>query len=106
MAKSTEHGEIWEAFVDKRRPVVVVSRDDVRGKRSKTTVASITTTTRSVPSEVAVDHRDGLREASAINCDELATINKAQLVRRVGKLSEQRVAALDEALRFALQLRG
>jgi mRNA interferase MazF len=105
VAKPTEHGEIWEATVEKRRPVVVVSRDDVRGQRSKTTVAWVTTTIRSVPTEVALDHRDGLRESSVVNCDELATIDKTELVRRVGKLSAQRIATLDEALRFALQLR-
>lgn len=97
---------MWEATVDKRRPVVIVSRDDVRGVRSKATVAWVTTTIRSVPSEVALDHRDGLREASVVNCDELATINKSELVRRIGKLSEPRLADLEQALHFALQLRS
>ncbi len=70
------------------------------------TVARVTTTIRSVPSEVALDHRDGLREASVVNCDELATINKSELVRRIGKLSRPPLATRDEALHFALQLRS
>lgn len=105
MARATEHGEIWEADVDKRRPVVVVSRDDRQGRRSKTTVAWVTTTVRSLPTEVALDRRDGVARDSVVNCDELATIDKVELVRRVGRLSPAKVEALDGALRFALQLR-
>lgn len=105
MARPTEHGEIWEANVDKRRPVVVVSRDDVRGRRDRLTVATITTAVRGIPVEVFVDHREGLPAVSAINCDELATILKSELVRRIGRLSTAKIAELDDALRFALQLR-
>jgi mRNA-degrading endonuclease toxin of MazEF toxin-antitoxin module len=52
-----------------------------------------------------VDHRDGLKLPSAVNCDELATITKDRLIRRVGRLSEERMEAVHDALRFALQLR-
>jgi mRNA interferase MazF len=105
MARATEHGEVWQARVDKVRPVVIVSRDDVSGRRTSATVASVTTNIRGVPSQVVVDERDGLRELSAINCDELSTIKKDHLIRRIGRLSETTVDALDDALRFALQLR-
>lgn len=104
MARPTEHGEIWWATVDKPRPVVVLSRDDLQGVRDRTTVASITTTIRGIRTEVALDHRDGFATASAINCDELATIGKARLERRLGRLSPERLDQLQAALRFALQL--
>jgi mRNA interferase MazF len=103
--RATEHGEIWEARLDKLRPVAIVSRDDVAGRRATTTVASITSTVRDVPTHVPVDHRDGLAQLSVINCDELQTIPKTDLTRRIGRLSETKITALDEALRFALQLR-
>ena len=103
--RATEHGEIWEARLDKLRPVVIVSRDDVTGRRAKTTVAAITSTIRDVPTQVPVDQRDGLAQLSCINCDELQTIPKADLRRRIGRLSETKIEALEEALRFALQLR-
>jgi len=105
VAKPTEHGEIWWARVDKRRRVVVASRSDVRGLRGQTTVAAITRTVRSIPSEVSLDHRDGFEEPCAINCDTLLTIDKSMLERRFGALSTARVIEFDEALRFALQLR-
>ena len=105
MAHPTEHGEIWQARVDKLRPVVVVSRDDVGGRRSRVTVASVTTNIRDVPAQIMIDHRDGVKELSVVNCDELSTILKEVLVHRIGRLSELKIEALDDALRFALQLR-
>jgi len=38
------------------------------------------------------------------NCEDLTTIAKARLIRRVGRLSEVKLTELDDALRFALQL--
>lgn len=101
----TEHGELWEARLDKLRPVAIVSRDDVHGRRSKATVAAITTNLRDVPTFVLLDHRDRFARPSAINCDELQTIPKSALIRRIGRVSEHNLAALDDALRFALRLR-
>ena len=105
MARPTEHGEVWEAILDKKRPVVIVSRDDVGGRRGRTTIAAITSTIRGLPTEVLLDHSDGLPQLCAVNCDELSTIRKDVLERRIGRLSEMRIDALDDALRFALQLR-
>jgi mRNA interferase MazF len=104
MPRATEHGEIWWAATDKRRPVVVVSRDDVRGARTMTTVATVTARARGLPSEVSLDERDGLPRQCVVNCDDLSTILKARLERRVGRLSEPKILELDEALRFSLQL--
>ena len=85
--------------------MVIVSRDDVRGRRMKTTVAAVTTAIRDLQTYVLLDHRDGLPGLSAVNCDELQTIPKVQLTRRLGRLSAEKIDALDDALRFALQLR-
>jgi mRNA interferase MazF len=104
MPRGTEHGEIWWAAADKRRPVLIVSRDDARGARTLTTVASITRTPRGLASEVEIDQREGLPVPCVANCDDLTTIAKARLVRRVGRLSEVKLMELDDALRFALQL--
>jgi mRNA interferase MazF len=104
MPRGTEHGEVWWADVDKRRPVVIVSRDDPRGARMLATVAAVTRTARGLQSEVELDQRDGLPGSCVANCDDLNTIAKARLVRRVGRLSEVKLIDLQEALKFALQL--
>ena len=104
MPKATEHGEVWWAHLDKRRPVIVVARDDVRGARVKTTVATVTRTSRGLPSEVELDQRDGLPKQCVANCDDLGTISKGRLISRIGRLSEPKLTELADALRFALQL--
>ena len=85
--------------------MVIASRNDVNGVRSRTTVAVVTTTVRGIPTEVTLDQRDGFESACAVNCDELVTIEKSRLERRRGALSTARLAEFDDALRFALQLR-
>ena len=104
MPRGTEHGEIWWAAAGKSRPVLVVSRDDTRGVRALATVAAITRLARGLSSEVELDERDGLPVSCVANCDDLTTIAKARLIRRVGRLSEVKLTELGEALRFALQL--
>ena len=105
MPRATERGEVWSARIDTLRPVVIASRNDVNGVRSRTTVAVVTTTVRGIPTEVTLDQRDGFESACAVNCDELVTIEKSRLERRRGALSTARLAEFDDALRFALQLR-
>ena len=104
MKRPTEHGEIWQAHADRIRPVVVVSRDDLRGVRDRAMIAPITSMVRDAPTFVILDHRDGLAHVSAINCDELNTLDKSKLMRRLGRLSATKMAQLDAALRFALQI--
>lgn len=104
MARPTLHGEMWWAEIDKRRPVIVVSRDDPRGSRQRTTVATISSTVRGIPSEATLDESDGLTRLSAANCDELATVDKSRLVARIGQLSARRLDDLHRALAFALAL--
>ena len=104
MPRGTEHGEIWWAATDKKRPVLIVSRDDSRGARTRATVATITRTARGLSSEVELDERDGMPQLCVANCDVLTTIAKARLIRRVGRLSRVKLMELDDALRFALQL--
>ena len=51
---------IWLARLDKTRPVVVLTRDEVRAVRQLVTVAPITSTARGLRSEVVVGQRNGL----------------------------------------------
>jgi mRNA interferase MazF len=82
--------------------VLVVTRSAAIRVRSSVTVAPITRTVRGIRSELPLDARHGLRARSVANCDALQTIPKDALRRRLGALATDEVAALDEALRFAL----
>ncbi len=99
-----KRGEIWWAQVDKRRPVVLVSRDEAYAVRANVTVAPVTTVVRGFAVEVSVGKREGLPKRGVVNCDALVTIPKPTLVERAGSLSAPKRQALDAALRFALAL--
>jgi mRNA interferase MazF len=100
-------GEVWWAELPKpagRRPVVLLSRNEAYGIRALVTVAPLTTRARRIPSEVALDKRDGLPRPCVANLDTITTIPKGALSTRLTALEPAKVAALDRALRFALGL--
>lgn len=97
-------GEIWGyrfSAPDKRRPVLVLSRQDVVGLLHTVMVAPITSTVRGVPSEVAVGVAEGLKHASAVNLDHVQTVEKARLVGFVGHLAPEKMRLVCRALSVA-----
>jgi mRNA interferase MazF len=99
-----KRGEVWWARVDKRRPVVLVSRDEAYDVRALVIVAPASTTIRGYAVEVKLGKRQGLPRDCVVNCDWLVTLPKADLLERAGALSGAKLRELDDALRFALGL--
>jgi mRNA interferase MazF len=97
-------GEIWWARVDKRRPVVLLSRDEAYDVRALVIVAPVSTTQRGFSLEVKVGKTEGLPRSAVVHGDWLVTLPKADLLERAGSLSAAKLARLDAALRFALGL--
>jgi mRNA interferase MazF len=98
-------GEIWQfefARPNKRRPVLILTRQEILGHLYSITVAPITTTIRGIPSEVVIGPESGLKTISAINLDNMMTVPKDELRSFVGTISPQIMAAVREALLFAL----
>ncbi len=87
---------------DKKRPVVVLTRDSAIGYLSTVTVAPLTSTIRGVPSEVQLNEEDGLKEPCAVNLHNPVTVSQERLGKRVGKLSSARMNEVCAALRFSL----
>ena len=104
MARRVNRGEIWLyefAQPDKRRPVVVISRQEVIGLLRTVMVAPITSTIRGAPSEVVIGTAEGLKADSAINLDHVQTVERARLRRYLGRLTPSRMAAVCRALAIA-----
>jgi len=101
-----DRGDIFESDIPElgMRPVLVVTRQVAIPVLSSVTVAPITSTVRGIASEVPLNSEHGLSHPSAANCDNLLTLSKPRLGRRLGSLAFEDVARLDDALRFALQL--
>ncbi|HXH51547.1 MAG TPA: type II toxin-antitoxin system PemK/MazF family toxin [Terriglobia bacterium] len=87
---------------DKRRPVVVLTRESVIPYLAAVTVAPITSTIRGVASEVQMSEADGMKRPCAVNLHNLVTVPKDWLGRRVGTLSSERMDEICSALGFAL----
>ena len=104
MAREIARGEIWMyAFnaPDKRRPVLVLTRQEVISLLHTVMVAPITSTIYGAPSEVVVGESEGLKHTSAVNLDHVQTVEQSRLVRRVGQLSQVRMNEVCRALAIA-----
>lgn len=100
-------GEVWWVQFPPpvgRRPAVLISRNEAYRVRSAVTVVPLTQTIRGIPVEVPLGPEDGIPRRSAANADTVTTLPKALLIEHLTTLSPGKLAALDEAIRFALDL--
>ena len=102
-----KHGEIrWYKFSapDKKRPVLILTRDSVLGYLGEVTVAPITTTVRDIPSEVFLSTADGMPNDCAVNCDHLQTVSKSKIGPLITSLPRTKILEVGRAIRFALDI--
>lgn len=100
-----KRGEVrWYTFKapDKRRPVLVLTRNTSIDVLNALTVAPITSTVRNVPSEVLLGEDDGLLNVCVANFHSLQTVPKANLGRIITTLSAERLREVERAISFAL----
>lgn len=100
-------GEVWWAELAGDagfRPVVIVTRSDAIERRRNVTIAEVTRVTRSLPSEVPIHAAEGMPADCVINTDNLHTIPKDRLRRRILALSADHLFALGQALGYSLDL--
>ena len=90
------------AAPDKKRPVVVLTRDTAIAYLSTVTVAPITSSIRGVPSEVVLNEEDGMKAPCAVNLHNAITVSQQRLGKRVARLGASRMAGICAALRFSL----
>ena len=98
-------GEIrWYRFTrpDRKRPVLILTRDSVIGRLNEVTVAPITTSIRDIPTEVALKGGDEMPRDCAINLDHLQTVPKARLGALITTLSSTHMDGVRNAILFAL----
>lgn len=102
-----KHGDIcWYKFArpDKKRPVLILTRDSVLEYLNEVTVAPITGTVRGIPSEVFLTTADGMLRDCAVNCDHLQTVSKGKLGALIASLVPAQMADVGNAIRFALDI--
>ena len=102
-----KRGEVrWYKFKspDKKRPVVILTRNTILEYLGEVTVAPVTSTIREIPSEVLLTREDGMKSNCVINCDHIQTVSKSHLGSLITSLSDDRIRKLRSAICFALNL--
>ena len=99
---AARRGEIWLAELDKRRPVVVLTRDPMGRVLHSVIVGPVTSTIRGLSTEVELSEADGLRRPCVVNLDNLQLVSRARLVRRVSRAAPHTLQAICAATAEAI----
>ena len=104
MNVAVHRGDVWWADVpgDKRRPVVILTRERLIGRLNRVIVAPVTTSVRGIPTEVPLDASDGMPRPCAVNFDNILTIGNGLLHQRITRLSPAKLELVCRAHRFAV----
>ena len=101
-----KQGDIhWYTFQapDKRRPVLILTRNSAIPFLTGITVAPITTVIRGIPSEVLLtSNEDGVPEDCVVNTDNLQTVQKSRLGALITQLSQEKMREVRDAVEFSL----
>ncbi|MCB0153183.1 MAG: type II toxin-antitoxin system PemK/MazF family toxin [Anaerolineae bacterium] len=100
-----KRGDIrWYDFnpPDKRRPVLILTRNSAISYLNALTIAPITTIIRDIPSEVYLSPADGMPAECAISCDNLQTVSKSKIGGLITVISPERLGEVQEAINFSL----
>jgi mRNA interferase MazF len=97
-----QRGEVWFAATPGGdRPVLVLTRDPVASRIGSVVVAALTRTRRGLVSELELTEADGVPTASVVNFDNIHTIPRDTIRRRVATLSPARMAEACRTLQAA-----
>ena len=102
-----KRGEVrWYKFKhpDKKRPVVILTRNSILEYLGEVTVAPVTSTIRNIPSEVLLSRHDGMHTDCAVNCDHIQTVSKSNVGSLITTLPIEKLRETRNAIRFALNL--
>ena len=94
----------WYSFQppDKRRPVLVLTRDSAIPLLNSVTIAPITSTIRGIPSELLLTRAEGMPNDCVANFDNLQTVPKAKIGDRVMRVSARKMRQAAQGIAFAL----
>lgn len=103
MVATPARGEVWwgEAPDAKPRPYLVLTRDEAIPVLRRILVAPITRNVRGIPTEVPLGQPEGLPTECVASFDNVVTLHKSMLVRRMGVVPPDRRREPCEALRAA-----
>ncbi len=106
-----KRGELYRVYKGSQndpkdyRIFIIVSRQILIDSKFSTVIcAPIYSNYDELSTQVKIGINEGLKHESAIHCDELISIKKNMLTNYIGKLSEEKIDELNEALKIALEV--
>lgn len=107
-------GEVWSVDLNPtrgrepfgRRPALIVSVDLFnQGPAELIVVIPITSKEKKIPFHVPVEiSKGGLQKRGFIKCEDIRSISKDRLSKRLGPVSQETMAAVEDRLRILLNL--
>lgn len=99
-----QQGDVWllEEPGESPRPCLILTRPEALPLLTSITVAPLTRTVRGIPTEVVLGPDDGVRVESVATFDNVKTVARGRLTRRLGHLDEGRWHEVCLALRAAI----
>jgi mRNA interferase MazF len=97
--------DLWWASLPKpagRRPVLLLSRNEAYSYLNKFVVVEVTSTIRRIAVEVLLGRAEGLPTRCVANCDNIRTVPRSALTKRIGQLAPGRRSEVKRALGHAL----
>lgn len=108
-----KRGEIWTVsggaeYTGKPRPAVIVQDDNFDATSSITLCAFTTDPTEAPLFRIVVDptDRNRLRERCSLMVDKITTVSKAKLGAQIGRLDDEDLVRLNQAILVFLGLAG
>jgi mRNA interferase MazF len=96
-------GEVWwyEHPGLKRRPALILTRDEAIASLNEVFVVLGTTTIRGLPTEVEIGPADGMPRTCVLNADQIDAADKIFLIERITDLGPEKMHEVCRALSAA-----
>ena len=97
--------DLWWASLPEpagRRPVLLLTRNEAYSYLNKFVAVEVTSTIRRIAVEVPLGRAEGLAAKCVANCDNIRTVPRSALTKRIGQLSPRRRSEIKRALGHAL----
>lgn len=90
-----------------RRPVLIIQNDIGNKYSPLVIVAAVTKGNKpDMPTHVVLNHEKGVDDRSIVLLEQIRTIDKGRLHKRIGYLKEETMIKIDESLRYSIGLAG
>lgn len=102
-----KRSEVWFADVagDKRRPVLILTRDPLGAYLHSVICAPITSRIRGLSTEVGIGAEAGLVQPSVVNLDNTLLLDRSRLMKRLGCADGSVMESVCDALAIAVGCR-